>query len=325
MFAPTPATDYVARRPTRRDPSLSPSFVHRTPPRLPSLRKSHRSPSPLKRHTLPVASMDDDDVFSSPAPVPFTRRENTPGRKPGLFDTDDDGLLLAVPSSAQSRALFPPSSSSPMPLRTPVKQTPISFQTPARPVLSVRQTNTAAAGTKRKPTPSAFISPEQKCILTPLNITSGDSGDEGFGFNRLAPLSAPRFTARTPQTKKDTEQHLKKQADSMKKLKLIDRIQSGEESGYDSGAEAREDEGMALFAAPPTTAKSKAKKSPGLALRVGKSLSNDDEVVESLSPGGHVNKRRARSRPVSTELLRSVATTPAPNKVRYHQYSSVKV
>ena len=77
--------------------------------------------------------------------------------------------------------------------------------------------------------------------------------------------------------------------------------------------EAREDREMRLFAALPTAAKSKVKRSPGLALRVGKGLSNDNEVVESISPGGHVNKRRARSRPVSTELLRSVANTPAPS------------
>lgn len=42
-------------------------------------------------------------------------------------------------------------------------------------------------------------------------------------------------------------------------------------------------------------------------------MDNKDEVVEAMSPGDHVNKRRARSRPVSAELLSSVASTPAPN------------
>jgi mitosis inhibitor protein kinase SWE1 len=39
-----------------------------------------------------------------------------------------------------------------------------------------------------------------------------------------------------------------------------------------------------------------------------KGKGKDDEVVEAMtrSPGGHVTKRRARSRPVSQELLESV-------------------
>ncbi|KAG0701357.1 hypothetical protein DFH29DRAFT_927493 [Suillus ampliporus] len=37
-----------------------------------------------------------------------------------------------------------------------------------------------------------------------------------------------------------------------------------------------------------------------------------DEVTEAISPGGHIIKRRARSRPVSLELLESVNHTPSP-------------
>lgn len=97
----------------------------------------------------------------------------------------------------------------------------------------------------------------------------------------------------------------------MRKLKLGDREQScGEESGYDTGFDREETRstGKRLFEgnAPPSTVKGKSKK-VGLSML----LSNEDEVVESMSPGGHVNKRRARSRPVSSELLNSV-NTPAP-------------
>lgn len=307
MFATTPSADYVSRRSTRREPNLSPSFAHKTPSRLPPHRKTMRSPSPFKRHTLPVVSTDDDDVFSSPVQVPFTRRENTPRRQSGLFAADDAGTFLAPPSSAHSQSLIPPSSS-PMPLRTPVKQSRVTL--PARPSYA------AATGTKRKPNTPSFSTPDDSCILTPLNVTAGDSGDEGFGFNRLAPLSAPQWTARTPQTKADTERHLKKQADSMRKLKLLDRGQSSEESGYDSGAEAKEVNGIKPLTA--SSVKAKSSKLPSLAIRTAK----HDEVVESMSPGGHVNKRRARSRPVSTELLRSVANTPVSKKVRCHNLSS---
>ena len=156
-------------------------------------------------------------------------------------------------------------------------------------------------------------------MLTPLNVTSStsDVGDGEFGFERLMPLPAPSFLTKTPQTKLD-EEHLKRQTDSMGKLKIRDRAQSGDESGYDSSAEPkRERDGeKKIYAAgaPPTTLK-KPKKSPGLALLIGRSINDEEEVIESMSPSGHVNKRRARSRPVSAELL---AATPAlkSNEVR---------
>lgn len=158
-------------------------------------------------------------------------------------------------------------------------------------------------------------------MLTPLNVTSSTSGlgDDGniFGFDRLAPLPAPRFGPRTPQTRADTEQYLKSQADSMGKLRLGERGQSAEESGYASGAESGTDArgGNRLFGSkvPPSTVKGKIKRSPGLPLL----LKDEVEVVEAVSPGGHITKRRARSRPVSSELLKSAASTPAlNNKVR---------
>lgn len=279
------------------------------------------SSSPLKRCAMPVDSMDEDDVFSSPMPSGYklgSYKENPARPRSNLFDTDDDDAIFLAPRSpSHSRTLFPPSSS-PMPLRTPVKQGSSAFETPARPVFSVAPTNspfptTATAGTKRKPAPIMFATPERRSTFTPLNVTSSASDlgeDAPLGFERLAPLPAPSFVTRTPQTKGDAEAHLKKQADSMRRMKIQDRDQSGEESGYDSGSEVRECEvGRKLFVGGAPSSAVKSKKSPGLALLIGRAVQNDDEVVESMSPGGHVNKRRARSRPVSAELL---AATPAP-------------
>lgn len=43
---------------------------------------------------------------------------------------------------------------------------------------------------------------------------------------------------------------------------------------------------------------------------------NKEEVAEAISPGGHIVKRRARSRPVSAELLESTFKPPkSPVKV----------
>lgn len=261
-------------------------------------------------------------MFSSPMPASYklgAHKENPGRRRSNLFDMDEDDALFLPPTSpGHSRMLFPPSSS-PMPLRTPVKSSSSMFETPVRPVFSVAPTNspfptTATAGTKRKPAPVAFLTPDRRCMLTPLDVThpakASDAGDdEPFGLERLAPLPAPSFGVRTPQTRPDADAHLKNQTDSMRRLKLKDREMSSEESGYDSGAEGQRERAKTTYAggAPPSTVKSR--KAPGLALLIGKGLQKDDEVVESMSPGGHVNKRRARSRPVSAELL---AATPAP-------------
>lgn len=93
---------------------------------------------------------------------------------------------------------------------------------------------------------------------------------------------------------------------------------SGDESGYDSGAELLElsDAGKRLA---PSTVKGKGKMKPpplqptNLSFLLKQSKANEDEVVEAVSPGGHVSKRRARSRPVSAELRSaqsSVQNTP---------------
>lgn len=278
------------------------------------------TPSPLKGRALPAPTFDDEDddnFFSSPKII--ARKENAARPRSNIFaPEDDDNLFLAAPSSAQSRSIFPPSSS-PMPMRTPVKQTPTAFQTPSRPALSLKPANSpTTVGTKRKPTAMSYNTPEQQYMLTPLTVKSSmsDADSEAFGFDRLAPLPAPSFLVRTPQTRAETEQYLKNQEDSLGKLKIQDRDPSGEESGYDSGAEIGRPgsrSGGSIFL------DDSSKRLPQLALLIGKSLKKD-EVAEDISPGGHINKRRARSRPVSAELL---AATPAPSKDKQVCYIAV--
>ena len=80
--------------------------------------------------------------------------------------------------------------------------------------------------------------------MTPLVVASAaphvQTSDSARLFDRLAPLSAPRFApARTtPQTKAETELHLKKQAETMTMLSIRDLDRSGDESGYDSDPDA---------------------------------------------------------------------------------------
>ena len=158
---------------------------------------------------------------------------------------------------------------------------------------------------------------------TPLGIFSaqnaGDSASGNIAFDRLAPLPAPRFTVRTPETKAETEVHLKKHTESMTRLQIGDLDGEGSE---------------ALFSRPSRTvdsnsAKAKAHtKGKGQPSSLGRVLGNsllgtankgkgkDDEVIEAISPGGHVTKRRARSRPVSQELLESVNHPPSPSPIQ---------
>ncbi|CAL1707700.1 unnamed protein product [Somion occarium] len=263
--------------------------------------------------------MDEDDLFSSPLPSAYNSRREHPARRPRDDDDEDDDGLFAIP---QSRALFPPSSS-PVPLRTPIRHSG-RVLSPERPALSVKHLNspsTTTQGTKRKPTP-ASTTPVRRRTLTPLNTTSNlavDDGESVLGFDRLAPLPAPRFNLRTPQNKTDTETTLKRQADSMTRLRINDMGQSGDESGYDSGGDFP-DAGKTLF--PSSAAKGRAKQrppplqSPRVQLLMKEGQSKEGEVVEAMSPGGHITKRRARSRPVSAELLLSIQTTPEEQKAK---------
>lgn len=316
------------------------------------------SPSPLRRQALPTSRLlDEDDVFQSPlrAYSLFPQRSSPgPPDSSMALDEDDDDIFLGP--SPSSSTFIPPSSPAPLrtPLRTPVKDlSRDTFQlSPDRAALSVKHLNVTSAffsatsaGTKRKPTPIC-TTPSISRTMTPLNITSTMGQAQGSAstallFDRLAPLSAPRFASvrDTPRTKADTELHLKKQAETMTMLSIRDLDRSDDESGYDSDPDGIHNRSgtiekqRLLFmgstggsaAAPFSSIKARTRtkgsvkgKSPGLELLTRKGLCNDEEVVEAISPGGHVTKRRARSRPVSAELLESVHGTPvvSQDKVR---------
>ncbi|KAI0057989.1 hypothetical protein BV25DRAFT_1811559 [Artomyces pyxidatus] len=94
---------------------------------------------------------------------------------------------------------------------------------------------------------------------------------QGAGsFDRLAPLPAPAF--RTPQSKTETEVFLRGGPATMAKLSL------------GGGLRARE-------------------------VLLGEAKEGEEEEAVGVSPGGHVTKRRAKSRPVSWELMESAGVT----------------
>jgi mitosis inhibitor protein kinase SWE1 len=135
--------------------------------------------------------------------------------------------------------------------------------------------------------------------------------------------------------------HLKKHTETMTKLRICDLDDSDEEDGVPlfsrPSAGNRRSTGYAADSAKThgkvvTSAKGNVKaKSTSLGRSLGASLlaiaqnktrkgkGKNGEVVEAISPGGHITKRRARSRPVSQELLESVVgwtpTSPSPGPV----------
>ncbi|KZT70930.1 hypothetical protein DAEQUDRAFT_756019 [Daedalea quercina L-15889] len=338
MFASTPATEYVSFRPSRHDQSASPScrLSFNTPPRFATeslVRDSPMfTPSPLRRHAPPSAEpMDMDDIFQSPAARPSSYTHRSPTRlslshrhTDDMDDDFDNSLLVPSSSYSVSRNMAPPTSPFPLltPIRTPVKSSPRFPGTPDRAALSVKHVNMlssaspgVSAGSKRKPTPNPCVTPMRPRARTPLQVASAKEQSEGdpsaVEFDRLAPLPAPRFNLRTPQSNAEAELHLKRQAETMTMLRLSDVQRSDDESGYDSGPDVREaeDNGQALFdlsRTPFNSTKGKGKtKSPALEVFIRTGQMNNEEVAEAISPGGHVTKRRARSRPVSAELLES--------------------
>lgn len=344
MLASTPNTDYVSLRASKRDQSMSPScrtpYSFQTPPRF-SAANSYDSPmltpSPLRRYNLPSAEpIDLDDVFQSPevsSSYTYLPRRAHLSR----HDDDEGGSSLAPPTSFPlGRAMAPPTSPLPFrtPLRTPVRRSARTQGSPVRPVLSEKPVNALhpnielGVSLKRKPTPSMCATPQRTRALTPLAITSvtpREQGESGVvAFDRLAPLPAPRFT---PQNTGDTD--LKRQAETMTMLKISDLRRAENESGYESGPEEieRRDLFEQVVALPSHNSahwKGKGKatgplKAPALELFIRTGQANNEEVAEAISPGGHITKRRARSRPVSAELLESVQNTPA---ILEHQTST---
>ena len=308
-----------------------------TPPRF-SADSSYDSPmltpSPLRQRAFspPVHDPEQDDIFlQSPfkSPPPVHRLYPHRVHKHPVPIDDDEGSIFLSPSSAATSPFLPPPSS--QPLRTPVKEQ-------LRSVLKSKQLNaqsqvqsTPAApwtgvGTKRKSS-AGFSTPLQQSASTPLSISAANADPaSGVAFHRLAPLPALRFGIRTPQSKAETEDYLKGQAETLKRLRIRDMENSDEDWGVieddDLACEVEERNDVA-------TKKPLSSKLPLLSRRSRNQLrsprkpltikavpqkgSTLDEVTESISPGGHILKRRARSRPVSLELLGSVIQTPSPS------------
>lgn len=328
MMLASPSSDYISMRP--RDSSLSPSCrqhnyfsSNSTPPRHGSNRSASYdspmlTPSPLRRQPLfpngRASDDDDDDIFLQ---SPF--REPKRAMAQPVADEDEGGIFLAPHSTTP----FPMTSA--QPLRTPVKQQTrhkvnLSFLSAApNPQPRLHQTQLPAApltlgGTKRKGASHDFSTPLR--LVTPLGVSSAqNAGASGVSFDRLAPLAAPRFDARTTPSKADTEVYMHKHTESMTRLRICD---------LDSSDEEECEEHVELFSTAKRTGKMGKKPSLresllAIAKNAGKGdggrAENDQEVAEAISPGGHITKRRARSRPVSQELLESVRHTPSPSPV----------
>lgn len=132
----------------------------------------------------------------------------------------------------------------------------------------------ARLANKRKSTSSSFRTPLRQHSLTPLKITPALNPRSSFAFDRLAP---PDLTASpTPPQAAD----LPKQTASLTRLRLSDMIHTDV---------------------------------PSLLL-TSDVHDQPTEVAEAVSPGGHITKRRAKSRVVSSQLLES--TQRLANRVR---------
>ncbi|KAJ6594050.1 kinase-like domain-containing protein [Mycena capillaripes] len=197
----------------------------------------------LSMHTPPRTSYDSPMLTPSPRRTPsrdllFKPRPITP-------ENSDAAVFLASPSQ---------------PLLTPAKK--VLSRTP----LSLNTNTHQATGTKRKQHTS-----------TPLRLAPLASANTShIALHRLAPLPAPHFTTRTPQTAAETDAHLRSHTATLTRLRISDL---NDEFDDDPPAPSR-----------------------------------PEEVVEASSPGGHITKRRARSRPVSQELLEG---SPSPSPVAF--------
>ncbi|KAG1788014.1 uncharacterized protein HD556DRAFT_1405954 [Suillus plorans] len=333
-----------------RDQSVSPispgccATHYQTPPKL-RVSSEHLSPmltpSPLRRRPLFPADAqhkadglaqeqdhDDSDIFlQSPFKSPPLVHRLYPishpkSIKPVMLD-DDEATLFLSSSSAVSSPFFHHAST--QPLLTPVKDS-------HRAVLAAKQLNSQPAhrvgvGTKRKSAQSGGgdfstpLRPVSSATCTPLNISAPKPDpSSGIAFHRLAPLPAPRFTPQ-PKSKADTDAFLKRQAETMKRL----RIRDLDDSDEDWGIIDRDSDGEPVQRLPALRKCKSRSISPKKSLLINAALvpqkgSSKDEVTEAISPGGHIIKRRARSRPVSIELLESVNHSPSPKA----EYSNTK-
>ncbi|KAG1775748.1 hypothetical protein EV702DRAFT_1233957, partial [Suillus placidus] len=211
--------------------------------------------------------------------------------KPIMLD-DDEATLFLSSSSAVPSPFFHHTST--QPLLTPVKDFYCT-------VLAVKQLNSQPAhhvgiGTKRKLAQSGGgdfstpLCPVPSTTCTPLSISAlKPDPSSGIAFHRLAPLPAPRFTPQ-PKSKADTDAFVKKQAETMKRLRIQDPDDSDEDWGI---IEDRDSDGEPVHRLPALhKCKSRfisLKKSLLInAALVPQKGSSKDEVTEAISPGGHI-------------------------------------
>ena len=338
MILSTPPPQYISVSGTSMSPSCR--AAHYSTPSADSYDSPMLTPSPLRqRHfSPPVHDPEQDDIFlQSPfkSPPPVHRLYSHRVHKHPVPIDDDEGSFFLSPSSAATSPFLPPPSS--QPLRTPVKE---ELRSKARSVLKSKQLNVqpevasssavpcAGLGTKRKSSAhSGGFSTPLRQASTPLSISAAKADPaSGVAFHRLAPLPALRFGTRTPQSKAETEAYLKGQAETMKRLRIRDMENSDEDWGVieddDSACEVEERNDVATKKFLPNKLPLLSRRSKNQLRSPRKPLtlkavpqkgSTCDEVTEAISPGGHILKRRARSRPVSLELLGTVNQTPSPS------------
>ncbi|CAK5281595.1 unnamed protein product [Mycena citricolor] len=202
----------------------------------------------LSMHTPPRTTYDSPMLTPSPLrrhPTDAMFQQSPFKPRPLTPENSDATVFLASPTK---------------PLLTPAKK--ISSRTP----LSLNTNTATAAGTKRKSSQHTISTPLR---LTPLPPTSGS----GISFQRLAPLPAPQFATRTPQSIAEADAHIRSHTATLTQLRISDL------------QDEFEDDELPV-------------------------LSRPEEIVEACSPGGHITKRRARSRPVSQELMMRGSPSP---------------
>lgn len=281
--------------------AMSPSHPHRrTPFRRPSesafsFDNPMLTPSPLRKPSIfsppkwsPNAE-NAEDLFGSPykssAQAHSLFRTPAYSSKPLPISADDEEGRIFL--SSNSTTTFTPffASSSSKPLNTPSK--PPHQPRPRRSALTERNLNQPLpmvpptsddtfsmrtnTGVKRKSTP----------LFTPLKIETSGS------FQKLAPLPALQLSQRTPASGAEAEAYVSKHTASLTRLKLSDRL------NLSIGVEDDSDECVESPVAKPVFKSDRADYLKGKAKA---------EVAEAISPGGHITKRRARTRPLSAEL-----------------------
>ncbi|THH09118.1 hypothetical protein EW145_g2227 [Phellinidium pouzarii] len=275
--------------------SLSPSRqASATPPRRQPVLML--TPSPLRRRLdfndddLDAAMQLDFDDFSAATgfSTPFHPSTRQASVQQPRFRTQNNPPTFRRPPKPpldDDEGLF---------LRSNVGHTSLPLRTPDR--LSFDLTDLADSGSnlsfshapKRKINHMSS-SPNVKHGLTPLRIHQASDEDGTKSFATLAPLQAPRFL----RNRGSAGNNIGGQADSLKQMRISDRS-IDLESDSDS-----EEEFSSLRARRNIS-------------RLARPLGDAQEVIESVSPDGHVSKRRARSRPVSLELMASYTAGISP-------------